>query len=457
MSEKDSNSLIENKNNSEYKWKELLYNLFYEIKSEILGTKIEIEEEEYQENIRTITIPKLVSYIHDSIQILISNKIEMSKNSQKLEDEKIYKMQLNPSQKNLTLDTNERLKYENIIKKLEEKERILYRINFHDKLQKEAMENKIEEYIEMEEEFEEMKAKFKYENGRFLNNDRKDNEILILRSENSKLKNSITEMEKNIMKLEKLNEEKKNKINILNEEINELKLRIETKQTELNLSQNYFYNKTHNLTKNNTNTNTIKYKGLINNEENSNEQLNQKIKSFYKISNEKNKDKDKKEYNNTVKYYRNQNITVNQTQFNKIKNKILSYKRKNIEGNNKKHNKGNTNTNKDFINSTRNEYTERLCYKHFSGSNIEKFKNNNNNIGNKNILNKKKNEMKKDSNQISYGKFSYLFNKKNNNINNIYSIKKIVSSGSVKSSRPHSTKKNTKKQTGSTYRSSSGD
>ena len=107
MSEKDSNSLIENKNNSEYKWKELLYNLFYEIKSEILGTKIEIEEEEYQENIRTITIPKLVSYIHDSIQILISNKIEMSKNSQKLEDEKIYKMQLNPSQKNLTLDTNE--------------------------------------------------------------------------------------------------------------------------------------------------------------------------------------------------------------------------------------------------------------------------------------------------------------------------------------------------------------
>ena len=65
--------------------------------------------------------------------------------------------------------------------------------------------------------------------------------------------------------------------------------------------------------------------------------------------------------------------------------------------------------------------------------------------------------MKKDSNQISYGKFSYLFNKKNNNINNIYSIKKIVSSGSVKSSRPHSTKKNTKKQTGSTYRSSSGD
>ena len=49
----------------EHEWKELLYTLFYEIKSEILGHKIEIEEEEYQENVRTITIPKLVKYIHD--------------------------------------------------------------------------------------------------------------------------------------------------------------------------------------------------------------------------------------------------------------------------------------------------------------------------------------------------------------------------------------------------------
>ena len=54
MFENESISLIEDKKNSEHKWKELLYNLFYEIKSEILGKKIEIEEEEYQENIRNI-------------------------------------------------------------------------------------------------------------------------------------------------------------------------------------------------------------------------------------------------------------------------------------------------------------------------------------------------------------------------------------------------------------------
>ena len=58
----------------EHKWKELLYNLFYEIKSEIINSKIEIEEDEYQENINSTTIPQLVNYIHDSIQILLKKK-----------------------------------------------------------------------------------------------------------------------------------------------------------------------------------------------------------------------------------------------------------------------------------------------------------------------------------------------------------------------------------------------
>ena len=43
MCENESNSFLDDKKKSEYKWKELLYNLFYEIKSEILGTKIEID------------------------------------------------------------------------------------------------------------------------------------------------------------------------------------------------------------------------------------------------------------------------------------------------------------------------------------------------------------------------------------------------------------------------------
>ena len=39
--------------------------IIFEIKSEILGWKIEIEEDEYQENIKTIIIPELVNYIYD--------------------------------------------------------------------------------------------------------------------------------------------------------------------------------------------------------------------------------------------------------------------------------------------------------------------------------------------------------------------------------------------------------
>ena len=74
----------------EHEWKELLYILFYEIKSEILGCKIEIEEDEYKKNIRRITIPKLIKYIHDSIQILVIKKIDDTRQKQKEEDEKFY-------------------------------------------------------------------------------------------------------------------------------------------------------------------------------------------------------------------------------------------------------------------------------------------------------------------------------------------------------------------------------
>ena len=81
------------------------------------------------------------------------------------------------------------------------------------------MENKINEYMDMEDEFEEMKTKLKYEDGRFLNNDRKDNEIIIIRSENSKLKNTVDELENEINKLKNTISEQTKKIDSLKEEI----------------------------------------------------------------------------------------------------------------------------------------------------------------------------------------------------------------------------------------------
>ena len=159
----------------EHKWKELLYNLFYEIKSEIINSKIEIEEDEYQENINSTTIPQLVNYIHDSIQILLKKKIEDTKEEQKELDKIYYLNNNNISKSNKISNIEEHnSEYENIIRNLESKQRILTKNYFQQKLQIDAMENKLEEYMEMEDEFEEMKTKLKYEDGRFLNNDRKE-------------------------------------------------------------------------------------------------------------------------------------------------------------------------------------------------------------------------------------------------------------------------------------------
>ena len=201
----------------EHKWKELLYNLFYEIKSEILNSKIEIEEDEYQENINSTTIPQIVTYIHNSIQILLKKKIEDTKEEQKELDKKFY-LESNIIT-NINISEDVIGKYENIIKNLESKQRHLTKINFQQKLQIDAMENKIEEYMEMEDEFEEMKTKLKYEDGRFLNNDRKDNEIIIIRGENSILKNEINKLEEHIKNIEKEKSEKENMMNELNKQM----------------------------------------------------------------------------------------------------------------------------------------------------------------------------------------------------------------------------------------------
>ena len=438
MFENEWNSFLNKKKNSEHKNKELLYNLFYEIKSEILGSKIEIEEDEYQENIKKTSIPKLITYIHDSIQILISSKIELTKNQQKLEDEKFFSKNKNFSKIGESpIPNSEKEKYENIIKKLEEKERFLTKIRFQDKLQKEAMENKISEYMDMEDEFEEMKTKLKYEDGRFLNNDRKDNEIIIIRSENSKLKNTIDELEKENLKLQNLTEEQNKKINSLQEEIDKL---------------NKHNNQMH--------------KFLLENEDNNNLNLTERYSKNH-TSNYLNIISDNKEIrdnNSTLKYYKYQRMNLQPTQYNKIKKKIYSKKKsegnKTSNNNEKKSTKENTNANmnsNDLLSTTRNEYTQKLkpkLNKYFSGNNINKIGNKSCNKKNKNVVN---HNLPMNNSHIGYGKYTYLFSGNKNNINNLYSVKKIIANSSMKGLRPNSSTKITNKYRGLIYRSASGD
>ena len=437
--ENDSNSYSNKKKNSEHKTKELLYNLYYEIKSEILGSKIEIDEDEYQENISKISIPKLITYIHDSIQILITTKIELTKTQQRIEDEKFF----SKNNKILNLEQNpisisEKKGYENIIRKLEEKERYLTKIQFQDKLQKEAMENKINEYMDIEDEFEEMKTKLKYEDGRFLNNDRKDNEIIIIRSENSKLKNTVDELENEIGKLKNTISEQTKKIDSLKEEIEKLNNR--NSEMHRLLLENEDINHNLNLTERYTKNRASNYLNIVSDS------------------------KEPKDNNNSVKYYKYQRMNLQSTHYNKIKKKIYSKKKsegnKTSNNNEKKSTKENTNANmnsNDILSSTRNEYTQKLkpkLNKYFSGTNVNKAGNKSCNKKNKGNVNQ---YLQMNNSHLIYGKYTYLFGRNKNNINNLYSVKKIIANSSMKGLRPNSSTKIASKYRGLIYRSASGD
>ena len=255
--------------------KEDLYSLFYEIISEIKNCKIEIEEDEFKKNIQTISSKQLIDYLHDSIKILLKKKFEEGKEEQKKEEIQLKLM------KKIPIETNELNQLENTLQKLEEKERNLIKLVFKYKLQKDAMKNKIEDLLDIEDEYEELKEKLKYEDGRFLENDRKDNEILILRQENTNLKKFISDNEKNYKKLEDELFEKEKLIVALETKIEKLNKTIEDKQREINMYSTINYE--NNINNSNYSTNIISNKQENTNDNNINHNLKlyqlQKIKS----------------------------------------------------------------------------------------------------------------------------------------------------------------------------------
>ena len=392
---------IDEKENSaikEHKWKELLYELFYEIKSEILGCKIEIEEEEYQENVRAITIPKLVDYLHDSIQILIKKKIDDTKLEQKKRDKRYYTNNINTP-----IGLDEKEQYENIIRKLESKERKLSKIIFQNKLQKDVMENKISEYMEMEDEFEEMKTKLKYEEGRFLKNDRKDNEIIIIRGENSNLKQSIKQLEEKINLLEKDKQDKTKIINELQDNMKKFKLKLKDLQKQNEILNAHCIN----ININNVNGNNNNKNGNIYNNNNNINPAN--------LNSPSNKD---------------ENVNKNKMMyFQKINKKFLNNKIYKAEA----------------LNNTRNESLERtrseLFNKYFVNNKVNK--NNNNMLLNNSAVKINSFQYGNNNRQLNQGNHNELpvplFSNRMNHMNNYNVIKKNIISG-ANSSRSNSTK-----------------
>ena len=138
----------------DYIAKDNLFSLYYELTSEIKGKKIEIDEDEYEDNLRVTPLNQIVNYVRECIMILLKKLTKTKPQSSTPTD----------------TDINQ---YEQLLKKFEERQRNFIKKHFMHRLQREVYEAKIEEYMEMEDEFEEMKAKYKYEDGKFLDNDRK--------------------------------------------------------------------------------------------------------------------------------------------------------------------------------------------------------------------------------------------------------------------------------------------
>ena len=129
--------------------------------------------------------------------------------------------------------------HENYTKKLEKDIKILNQKIFEYQIQINAYEDKIKIYKIIQQEHEKLKDKVKYYNGKFLDNERKNNEIIILRQENEIIKKDIEKFNK----ISKLNETMKynyiTKINKLKKEIENLNKKLESKSSINNNKSNY--------------------------------------------------------------------------------------------------------------------------------------------------------------------------------------------------------------------------
>ena len=283
------------------KIKEELFSLYKGIKDDIPNDKLPINKKNIQ-NISTLDSITLITYIKESIPLLINQKIS----------EAIT--QNNNNEFSVELEDNSNLKkeyyqLENQLKKAESDTRYYLKSYLKCEIQKKVLEMKLNAYMCLEEEYEDLKEKVKYEGGKFLDNERKDNEIFILRAENSSLK-------KEIVKLENINKNKDYKIKEHLKTIKDLQNNVE------NLNRKIFNLKKIINNNNNINNNEInsKYKTLSKDRNNSmvdlgfnknnNENIFNKVEYFRKINTKNN-------YNNDIR-----NVKSIYPQTFKLKRKI---------------------------------------------------------------------------------------------------------------------------------------
>ena len=227
-----SQSQSQTTNEADLEIKEDLYMLYIELKENLTSKNIFLSKEQLSEVINSTSISTIIEYIREMINILIKAKFP------KKDEQLIYKRTKDQKEKDIA-------QMENQIRKLENDIKILIQREFQNKIKRDTLEMKVNSYMEMENEFEELKEKVKYQGGEFLNNERKDNEIIILRQENGILKKEIEKHEINNKKYEsKIKSEQEtiqdltSQISLLNEKVSKLELLTTQKQNNIPQTNN---------------------------------------------------------------------------------------------------------------------------------------------------------------------------------------------------------------------------
>ena len=167
---------------------------------EILQDSISINE--------LIKTSHLTKYSKDKIDIKINKQLNINSLIEKIKEVIKYIIsKLNELYNEKNQMMNYIIKLENDIKK--NMKEILEANN-----QKEVFEYKIQKYLKIKEEYEQLKEKVKFKKGKFLNDDKKENEIFILTKENSNLKTEISKLNKELKQYKLNNPINKKNINI---------------------------------------------------------------------------------------------------------------------------------------------------------------------------------------------------------------------------------------------------
>jgi len=215
--------------------------------------------------------------------------------------------------------------YEPLLQKTEMQLRYHIKNEYMFRLQKDALENKMKALLIRDEEYERLKkiTNVIVENGQFIINDRKENEIIILKAENSNLKKAIINYEKELENKNKIEKELKNEIIIIKQKyenkIKELKNNSKKKQKNSNSSININdissnINNSSNKKKKLDNTNSLNLSNT-NNCINNNPIIIENIRNPIKISTTS--------YTNRIQNNNKENILEIQSNF---KNKHRRYK-----------------------------------------------------------------------------------------------------------------------------------